>query len=84
MSDDVDPPHDTTVGVWIPREFDLREFDERVCDGDARSKQIREAMQLLLAVEDVLDTAGLDLDGRERRMWVRQACLDQLRREREE
>jgi hypothetical protein len=74
----------TTVGVWIPEDSDLIEqFDREVCSGEARSKQIREAMDLLLTVEDVLSTAGMDLSGRERRMFVRQALLDQIRRERE-
>ena len=72
-----------TVGVWIPDDSDLvAEFDRTVCDGEARSKQIRAAMRLLIAVEETLDDAGYDLSGRERRMWVKQACLDQLRAER--
>ena len=72
-----------TVGVWIPDDSDLvAEFDRVVCDGEARSKQIREAMRLLIAVEETLDDAGYDLSDRERRMWVKQACLDQLRAER--
>ena len=79
MSDD----SGSTVGVWIPEDSDVvAEFDRVVCDGEARSKQIREAMRLLIAVEETLDDAGYDMDDRSRRMWVKQACLDQLRAER--
>lgn len=75
----------TTVGVWIPQDSDLVEqFDREVCADAARSKQIREAMELLIAVEDVLGTADMDLSGRDRRMFVRQALLDEIRREGEE
>ena len=72
-----------TVGVWIPEDSDVvAEFDRVVCDGEARSKQIREALKLLTAVEETLDDAGYDMDDRSRRMWVKQACLDQIRAER--
>ena len=81
MSDD----SGSTVGVWIPDDSDLIEqFDREVCGDDYRSKQIREAMELLIAVEEVLGTAGMDLSGRDRRMFVRQALLDEIRREGEE
>ena len=72
-----------TVGFWVPEDSDVvDEFDRVVCDGEPRSKQIREALKLLTAVEETLDDAGYDLSDRERRMWVKQALLDQLRRER--
>ena len=79
MSDD----SGSTVGVWIPDDSDLvDEFDRVVCDGNARSEQIREAMRLLIAVESTLDDAGYEMSSRDRRMWVKQACLDQIRAER--
>ena len=72
-----------TVGFWVPEDSDVvDEFDRVVCDGEARSKQIREAMRLLIAVESTLDDAGYDMSSRDRRMWVKQACLDQIRAER--
>ena len=72
-----------TVGFWVPEDSDvITEFDRVVCDGEARSKQIRAAMRLLIAVEETLDETGYEMDDRERRMWVKQACLDQLRAER--
>jgi hypothetical protein len=82
MPDSESDASGTTVGVWIPEDSDVvEEFDRVVCDGEARSKQLREAMELLIAVEEVLDDAGYSMTGRDRRMWVRQACLDRVRAE---
>jgi hypothetical protein len=73
----------TTVGVWIPEDSDIiEEFDREVVGpGGSRSAHILQAMELLIAVEDVLGTVGVDLDPRERRMLVRQALLDHFREE---
>jgi hypothetical protein len=75
----------TTVGVWIPDDSDIvAEFDAVVCDGEARSKQLREAMRLLVLVEEIREEAGYAMDDRQRRAWVQSALRAQLRRERDE
>ena len=73
----------STVGVWIPEDSDLvAEFDRVVCDDarESRSEHIREAMRLLIAVEDVRppDVAG---DARSKRHWVQSALRSELREE---
>jgi len=80
MSDD----SGSTVGVWIPDDSDLVEqFDREVCADAARSKQIREAMELLIAVEEVRPPHVAD-NPRAKRHWVQSALLDEIRREGEE
>jgi hypothetical protein len=75
----------TTTGVWFGEdEIDLLErFDrtlarERGADY-SRSAELKEAMRLYLAVEEVLDAEGVDAAPRERDSIVRQALIDLVR-----
>lgn len=77
-----------TVGIWIPNDSDLVEgFDSTVAArvGPAsysRSEQIREAMELYMAVLETMDDVGWpDLGPRDRQAAIRQAIIDQERRE---
>jgi len=78
MSDD-----GTTIGVWIPESDDdlLSDFDD--LEG-SRSRNLRRAMALLVAINGALEAVGEPLDGwdeRALRATVRQAVLDHFRRE---
>jgi len=74
----------STTGVWIPSDSDLlARYDARFATGD-RSAHIRAAMELHLMIDEVLEQADVADQieaGRARRAFVRQAVLDQLRRE---
>jgi len=78
----------TTIGVWIgPADRDLvAEFDAVHNDGDgtySRSDAVKSAMRLAVTIEETMAEAGLDhLDGRGRAAFVRQAILDEARRQR--
>jgi hypothetical protein len=80
----------TTIGVWIgPDDRALvEEFDAVHNGGDgtySRSESIKEAMRLAVRIEETMTEAGLDhLDGRGRAAFVRQAILDEARRQRSE
>jgi len=79
MSDD----DGTTIGVWIPESDDdlLSDFDS--LEG-SRSRNLRRAMALLVAIDGALDAVGEplgDWDERALRATVRQAVLDHFRRE---
>ena len=70
----------TTIGVWIGdgETIDDR-FDDQLGSAPAysRSRRIKDAMELYLVVEDVLDGSGYTFDSeRSKRHFVRQALLD--------
>lgn len=77
----------TTVGTYFNTDEQselLDEFDERFGDDPGRSAAVKDAMRLLLAADDAIDATGFEFDSeRDKRMFVRQAILDQPRRERE-
>jgi hypothetical protein len=78
----------TTIGVWIgPGDQQLvEEFDAVHNGGDgtySRSEAIKDAMRLAVSIEETMAEAGLEhLDGRGRAAFVRQAILDEARRQR--
>jgi hypothetical protein len=74
MSDD----EGTTIGVWVGAEERVVDrVDDRLGYGDSRSQYVKDALRLRLAVEEALDTAGLEFDSeREKRAFLRQAVLD--------
>lgn len=77
-----DDPGDT-IGVWIPDDSDLVErFDRLACDDgrESRSETIREAMALLIAVEEARPP-GVATDARAKRHWVTSALRAELREE---
>lgn len=79
-------PNGTTIGVWIPEDSDLVDrFDITFSGGPgsySRSKELSEAMELHITVENVLEEINYGFgSGRQRRHFVRQALLAQARRE---
>jgi hypothetical protein len=71
----------TTIGVWIPsgEEDLLADFD--ALEG-SRSRNLRRAMALLVAIDGALEAVGEPLDDwdeRALRATVRQAVLDHFR-----
>lgn len=81
-------PDETTLGVWIPKGSDLPErFDDQLADGAgySRSAEILEAMELLITVDRTLEELDYEFDSdASRRHFVRQAILEQARRESDE
>lgn len=82
MSDD-----GRTIGIWIEEESDLIDrFDSTFNTGEgiySRSKSVKESMELAIEVEMMLRRVGFEnMEGRDRRAWVKQALLDQARQER--
>lgn len=78
------PPRGTTIGIWIGEDESLvEEFDNQLGQRPdySRSEEVKAAMRLLLAVDDVLAEPVDDLSGPELRHYVRQALLDKDRRE---
>ena len=76
----------TTVGIWVGDDEDVvDEFDSRFNSGEgtySRSKEIKNAMRLAISIEETLQDAGYgDLPTREKRYLIRQAILDQARRD---
>lgn len=67
-----------TVGVWVGSgETVIDRVDERLGYGDSRSQYTKDALELRLAVDDALETVGLEFDSeREKRAFVRQALVD--------
>lgn len=77
----------STTGVWIPGDSDLQErFDARY-GNHQRSREIRNAMELMLEIDSVLGDLDFDLSDdpkareRERRHFVRQALINELQRD---
>lgn len=75
-----------TVGIWVGADDDIVErFDEMWRDGSesySRSDKIKEAMEMYIEIQSVIDELDYDLDNpRVRRSWVRQALLDRAREE---
>lgn len=89
MVDGDDGASTGTTGVWIGENDAemLAEFDARFKQERGRSRAIKDAMRLYLDVHETLDSDGVDAESfpsdREFRAWVRQALVDQLRRESE-
>ena len=75
----------TTIGIWVGEEETLvDDFDDQLghYPSYSRSKRIKDAMRLYMAVEDALEQGHLDFDREiEKRMWIRQAVLDRQRNE---
>lgn len=80
MSDD----EGASTGVYMPQDSTLLDrYDQRYPD-HKRSEAIRNAMELQLVVEDLLDDHDYGFSAeREKRHWVRQALLDKIRAERD-
>lgn len=73
-----------TTGVWIPKDSALLDRYDQRYDEHQRSEAIRNAMELQLVVEAVLDDADYGFGAeREKRHWIRQALLDTIRAERD-
>jgi hypothetical protein len=78
----------TTTGVWFGEsEIDLLERFDRTLAAKrgaeySRSRELKEAMRLYLAVEEVLDAEDVDAAPRERDGIVRQALIDLFREDR--
>lgn len=82
MSDD-----GRTIGIWVEEGSDLIDrFDSTFNKGEgiySRSKSVKESMELAIEVEMTLRRVGFEnMEGRDRRAWVKQALLDQARQER--
>lgn len=75
----------TTIGTYFNADEQadvLADFDERF---ESRSESVKDAMRLFLAADDAIDATGYDFDSEQsKRMFVRQAILDQFRREQAE
>lgn len=75
---------ETTIGTHFSEDEQdglLAEFDARF---DNRSAAVKDAMRMYLAAEQAIDATGYAFPNeRDKRMWVRQAILDQPRRERD-
>lgn len=74
-------PSDTTIGIWIGDDDDLLDrFDRQFGRTDpqwSRSKEVKEAMRLHIAVAEAIDDLGYDFDSeRSKRHWVRQALRE--------
>lgn len=68
--------------VWVPEDSDLNERLVARFGEQGRSAAYRDGAELLLAVEEVLDSEGVDIPrGPERRSFVRQAVRNELRRD---
>ena len=77
---------ETTIGIYFGPRDDLRErFDEQLDEGNAsysRSGAVKDAMELYLVIDEVLDDFDFDFPNeRSKRHFVRQAIVDQARRE---
>lgn len=75
-----------TFGMWVNEdELDvIEEFDRLHNTGDgtySRSEQMKEALRLANAVAETKNRIDYDLEGHMLRHWVKQAMLDQARRE---
>lgn len=78
--------HGTTIGIYIGQDDGslIEDYDTAHNPGTrtySRSKAIKEDMRLGIAIQDTLDTIGYDLEGHMLRSFVRQAMLEQARRE---
>lgn len=77
----------TTIGVWIGEHDDmLSAFDAALACGPdhagSRSEKIKYAMAMSTTIEETLDDIGYEFDAEpSKRHFVRQAILDQARRE---
>lgn len=76
----------TTIGVWVGEDDDvIDEFDERLDCGPnhvgSRSEEIKEAMRLAVVVQETIDGFPYEIDGAPLRHQVRQALIEQDRRE---
>ena len=75
----------TTVGIWNGADDTIfEEFDEHFGTDPSysRSKRIKDAMRLALAVDQALEDAGaedFDISERPLRTFLRQAVLDEFR-----
>ena len=76
------PDDGTSVGTWFnarERRNILEPFDERF---DDRSGAIREAMKMYVYIDEALEDQELEFSNeRDKRIWVRQALNNELRRE---
>lgn len=78
---------ETTIGIYFGPDDDLCErFDEQLSAkagaSYSRSGAVKEAMETYLAIDDLLDDLDVDFpDERSKRHWLRQAIMDQARRE---
>lgn len=77
----------TTIGIWVDEGSDLVErFDRTFNKGEgvySRSKAVKDAMEMAIEIENGLHRVGFEaMEGRDRRAWVKQALIDQARRER--
>jgi hypothetical protein len=76
----------TTIGVWVGEQNDvLDEFDAALDCGPghvgSRSEEIKEAMRLAVTVQETIADFPYEVTGPELRHQVRQALLEQDRRE---
>lgn len=80
---DINP--DSTIGIYAGAEADMiEEFDEffETRPGSySRSREIKNAMRLYLSVQETLEELDIDIPERSQSHWIKQALLDQARRE---
>lgn len=78
------PSRGTTIGIWIGENDDLvDDFDQQLGQRPdySRSEEVKEAMELYLAVMETVDELPYDIAGPQLRHHVRQAILEKDRRE---
>lgn len=76
----------TTIGIWIGEDDDvLAEFDTTLECGPghagSRSEELKEAMRLAVTVQETIEGFPYEVEGAELRHQVRQALIEQDRRE---
>lgn len=72
-------PDEETIGVYLGAHEDIHErfddyFSDRESGSYSRSRKIKDAMELFLAVQQVLDDAGFEIEAEQsKRHWVETA-----------
>lgn len=76
-----------TIGIWVPEHDDIVDrFDDQLghYPSYSRSERIKDAMEMYMRIEQVLDEIEYDFDAEvSKRHWVRQALHDRARQEAE-